>query len=73
MELTPEQINSFISNAVLESQIGVAVQESVKRVVAELNKSYQNPFDQVIRNHVSDIIDEQLRTTYKDSLTEGIK
>lgn len=73
MELTAEQINDFIGKAVLESQIGKAVQESVTKVVASLSKSYDNPFDRVIGNQVAVLIEEQVRTTYRPILEERIK
>lgn len=73
MELTPEQINDFISKAILESQIGKAVQDSVARVVAELSKSYNNPFDAVIKSQVSKLIETEVITTYKPLLEAGIK
>lgn len=73
MELTPEQINEFISNAVLESQIGEAVKASVARVVADLNKTYNNPFDEVIKRYVVELVNSELRTTYKPQFEEKIK
>lgn len=71
--LTPEQVNEFISKAVLDSQIGVAVQESVKRVIAELTKTYNNPFDVVIKKHVDEEIERILRTVYADQIEIGVK
>ena len=73
MQLTPEQVNEFLAKAVLESHIGEAVQEAVKRVVADLRKNYNNPFDQVIKQHVNAIIDKEVITTYRPILEEGIK
>jgi uncharacterized membrane-anchored protein YjiN (DUF445 family) len=73
MQLTPEQINEFVAKAVLESQIGNAVKDSVARVMKDLQTAYNNPFDQVIKQHVSAIIETQLRETYKEQIQAQIK
>ena len=73
MQLTPEQINEFISKAVLESQIGEVVKGSINRVMEELRKNYQNPFDSVIRQHVNALIDKEVLATYRPLLEVGIK
>lgn len=73
MQLTPEQINSFIADAVLESQIGEAVKASVARTVIELTKTYNNPFDEVVKKHVVQLIDKEVMATYLPMLEESIK
>ena len=73
MQLTPEQVNEFVAKAVLESQIGEAVQGAMKRVMEDLKKSYNNPFDAVIKEHVNAIIDKEVITTYRPILEAGIK
>jgi uncharacterized membrane-anchored protein YjiN (DUF445 family) len=73
MQLTPEQINEFVAKAVLESQIGNAVKDSVARVMKDLQATYNNPFDQVIKHHVSAIIETQLRETYKEQIQAQIR
>lgn len=73
MELTAEQINTFLSNAVLESQIGAVVKEAVARSVADLSKSYNNPFDSVIKAHITRLIDKEVIATYQPTLEQGIK
>lgn len=73
MQLTPEQINEFVAKAVLESQIGDAVKQSVERVMKDLRQSYNNPFDDVIKRHVVQIIDDEVKRVYRPLLEEGIK
>jgi glutamyl-tRNA reductase len=73
MQLTPDQINDFLSKAILDSQIGEAVKESVRRVLDELKKTYQNPFDAVIKKHIEDLIDAELRSTYRPIFEEKVK
>src|SRR6187431_3279645 len=73
MELTPEQINEFIAKAILESQLGECVRQSVKRVIEECSRTYNNPFDAVIKKHVEAIIDQEIMNQYRPVIEEGIK
>jgi uncharacterized membrane-anchored protein YjiN (DUF445 family) len=73
MQLTGEQINEFLSKAILESQIGEVVKAAVARSIAELSKSYNNPFDSVIRRAVDDLISKEVEATYRPVLEAGIK
>lgn len=73
MQLTPEQVNEFVAKAVLESQIGEAVQAAVNRVMEDLKKSYNNPFDAVIKQHINAVIDKEVLSTYRPILEAGIK
>lgn len=73
MQLSPEQINEFLSKAILESQIGEAVQQSITRVMEELKRTYNNPFDDVIKKHINQIIDSELLTTHRAALQDGIR
>lgn len=73
MQLTPEQINEFIANAVLESQLGEAVKASVARVMDDMRRSFSNPFDEVIKRHVAKVVEELVSTQYRTVLEEGIK
>lgn len=73
MQLTPDQINEFVAKAVLDSQLGDAVKASVQRVMADLQKSYNNPFDEVIKRHVIQLIDAEVMKTYAPLLEAGIK
>ena len=42
MQLTPEHINEFVANAIMQSQIGDAVKASIQRVMEELMKVYRS-------------------------------
>lgn len=73
MSLTPEQVNEFLSKAILESQIGAAVQASIDRVLGELKNSYRNPFDEVVRQHVNDAIDKCIKEHYLPHIRERVQ
>lgn len=73
MQLTGEQINEFLSKAILESQIGDVVKAAVARSLADLSKSYQNPFDAIIKRQIETLIIKEVETTYSPMLETRIK
>lgn len=73
MKLTPQQINEFIAKSVMDSQIGEIVNGAVQRSIAELSKSYNNPFDDVIKRFVRELIEKEVLATYAPLLEAGIK
>lgn len=73
MNLTPEQINQFLADAVLKSQIGKAVEDAVARSIGSLTKTYDNPFDHVIKNHIHSIIEKEIVTKYAPLLQEKVE
>ncbi len=72
MELTAEQINEFLANAVLKSNIGVAVEAAVQKQIGILSKSYDNPFDSVIRNEVVALIQHEVADKHREALRERV-
>lgn len=73
MQLTPEQVNDFLSKAVLESNIGEAVKDSVEKSLKSLTSSYENPFDKVVKEQVINLIQEQISSTYRPIIEEQVK
>lgn len=73
MQLTGEQVNEFLAKAILESQIGDVVKESVNRAVGDLSRGYNNPFDSVIKREVERLIAAEVESTYRPMLEAGIK
>jgi hypothetical protein len=73
IDLTPEQVNDFLSKAVLESQIGTAVKASVDRVLKELGDSYKNPFDSAIRTIVLKQIETEVLTKFRPTIEASVR
>ena len=73
MQLTPDQINEFVANAIMQSQIGDAVKASIQRVMEELMKVYRNPFDDVIRRHVTFAIEQTVLTEHMPQILETVR
>lgn len=68
MQLTPEQVNQFLAEAIIKSKIGDAVEACVAKVVKDLQSSYNNPFETAIKAEVSNIIVTVLREKYHDEI-----
>lgn len=49
VRLTDEDINRILVDAVAKSSIGESLNKAIQRVLADLNKSYSNPFDESIK------------------------
>lgn len=73
MQLTPEQVNEFIADAVLNSKIGEAVKASIDRVLKDLTKQYDNPFDAIVKAAVNDNIRKILAEKYQPELEKEIE
>lgn len=73
MQLTPEQINDFLAKSIMESQIGDAVKASVARVLSNLNKSWDNPIDAVIKQEVMQMIRTEIITTHREAMIAMIR
>lgn len=73
MELTGDQVNKFLSDAILKSQIGEVVKKAVEKSIADLSKSYENPFDAVVKREVLNLIEKEVHSQYKPLLEERIK
>lgn len=71
--LTPEQVNEFLTRAILDSELGTAVREATTRVLADLRRTTGNPFDTVIKKHVEAMIDKEIMITYRDELETKVR
>lgn len=73
MELTGEQINEFLSKAILESQLGEAVKKAIERNLEDLQKRWDNPFDAVVKSHINQILDKEIMVNFRPALEKRIK
>jgi hypothetical protein len=73
MQLSAEQVNQFLADAVLKSTIGDAVKAAVEKSIKDLSATYQNPFEQVIKNHVVQLIDKEVTERYRPRLEGEIR
>lgn len=57
INLTGEDINRVVAEAIIKSAVGEHLKNAIERVVQELSKSYSNPFD----NEIKMIISQEMR------------
>ena len=62
IEITPNDIEKMVKEAILKSSIGTAVQKAVSSVVN--SSSYNNPIDDEIRKVVTEIAKELIKENY---------
>ncbi|MHB8372222.1 MAG: hypothetical protein ACYDBI_05885 [Thermoplasmataceae archaeon] len=73
LNIDPEAINKMLVDAILKSALGKTLNESIDRVVTDLSKSYNNPFDQEIKNVIRVEMAKILQTTYKEQIAKKVK
>lgn len=72
LSIDPEAVNRLVADAILKSAIGEAVKKAVDKEIGNLNKSYDNPIDAVIRNHTAEIVRQVLRDEYSEMIRQKI-
>ncbi len=69
VDLSPEQINQTIAEAIAKSAIGKELERIITEKVKELSTSFRNPLEPVISRHIEEIV----RTTVQEKFGEQIK
>lgn len=72
LKIDPEAVNKFVADAVLNSAIGDAVKKAVENELEKLTSVYNNPFESVVRTHVTGIALTVLREEYDDVIREKV-
>lgn len=73
VSLTPEQINQFLSQAIMESTIGEAVRTIIQDHVKKLSSPYDNPIQKAVEIEIKRYIWLVLRDHYGALIQETIK
>lgn len=73
LKIDPQDVNKIVAEAVLNSTIGDAIKAAVQKAVTELQTSYDNPLESVIRSHIADITREVLNKEHGDAIRERVK
>ncbi len=69
VDLSPEQINQTIAEAIAKSAIGKELDRIINEQVQKLSTSYQNPIEPIVRQHIADAV----RTCVQEKYGEQIK
>ncbi len=73
IKISPEEINKFIADAILQSSLGPSLDARVKEMVSKLSSSYDNPFDVLIKAHIHNEVGTILTRDYKEYIHSKIK
>lgn len=73
LKLDPNDVNKLVADAVLNSAIGEAVKKAVEKELSTLNRSWDNPIEAVVRNHVCNMIRDVLNKEHGDVIRERVK
>jgi hypothetical protein len=72
LNIDGSKINEYMAAKILESTLG----DQIKKQIAETMKTfdaYNSPLKGVVNQFVNQVIDEELRTTYKAPVQEAIR
>ena len=72
VNLTPEQINTAVADAIIKSSIGKALQVIIDRKVQELGRSYDNPIEKVVSSFIDDEIRRLITEKYSAQIGKCI-
>lgn len=73
VELTPEQINTTICEAIAKSAIGDQLQKVIDEEVKKLSQGYSNPFKSIIQNHINMAVQEIVQEQYSGQIKELVR
>lgn len=73
IEVNPEQINQMVSEAILKSSIGEALRRAVDKQILSLTASYNNPLEEVIKEHVLLEMRRLITIEYHDKIEAMVK
>lgn len=73
VDLTPEQINGQICEAIAKSAIGEELQKAVDEEVKKFSTSYRNPFENIIRSHINTAAQELIQEKHSEQIQEMVR
>jgi uncharacterized membrane-anchored protein YjiN (DUF445 family) len=73
VDLTPEQINNQIAEAIAKSAIGENLKKTIEAEVQKISNNYNNPLAPIIQRFMSEEIQRVVREEYAETLKEFVK
>jgi hypothetical protein len=73
VDLSPDDINKTIVEAVAKSAIGEKLTEFVKKQVANLSNSYDNPIERVVRDEIHELVRKIVGDEFKPRIEEFVR
>lgn len=72
INLSPEDINREIASQIAKSALGDELKKAIERAVNEVQKTYYNPFDNLIRSYIDAEMRRIVETEFKDHIRDFI-
>lgn len=69
LKLSGDDVNRIVADAVLQSTVGETLRTIIKKYIEDLSKTYNNPFEQEIKN----LISIQMKKTIEDEFAGQIR
>lgn len=73
VDLSAEQINNQICEAIAKSAIGKELQTTIERAVKDMSASYKNPFEPIVKRFISDAAQKIINDEYSEQITKMVK
>lgn len=70
VDISPEQINQAVADAIIKSAIGDQLQKVIEEEVKKLAQNYNNPIGIVVNRYVHEAIEGIIREKYADRIKE---
>lgn len=72
VQINPDDINKMVSEAVLKSAIGEELKKAIAKQMEQLGRTFDNPVEHVVNQHVRDMVQGVLIGTYTERIRERI-
>lgn len=73
LNISPEDVNRLVAEAVLKSTIGKAIEDQVAKAVVSLTTSWNNPIEKVVRDEITRIAANVVMTEHADTIKAAVK
>ncbi len=73
IEISPDQINEYISKALLDSAVGEALKTVIDKKVKELGLSYNNPFEPIVQQYILQAAKELIESQFKEAIAKKVQ
>lgn len=73
LDLDPEKINAFVSEAIIKSAIGAELKRVITEQVSTLSRTFQNPIEGVVRREIETIVTQLIRTEYREKIAAVVR
>lgn len=73
LNISPEQINEMVSQAILDSAIGEQVRKAVEDKVKDLSRAYDNPIHKIVEKEIGREVERLVREEFGAQVKAAVK